>query len=67
MSGELLYFLSLYEPRGERNGKALSGADLVCVVANPSTPTKQSDGVAFFVLYTLARDWAPQSFFVLCL
>ena len=34
----LQYLLSLYGPRGEQYGKALSGADFVCVVANPSTP-----------------------------
>ena len=48
----LQYILSLYGPRGEQRGKALSGADFVCAVANPSTPTKkQSERVAFFVLY----------------
>ena len=45
----LQYILSLQGPRGEQRGKALSGADFVCVVANPSTPTKkQSERVAFF-------------------
>ena len=34
----LQYILSLQGPRGEQHGKALSGADFVCVVANPSTP-----------------------------
>ena len=37
----LQYILSLQGPRGEQRGKALSGADFVCAVANPSTPTKQ--------------------------
>ena len=47
----LQYILSLQGPRGEQRGKALSGADFVCVVANPSTPTKkQSERVAFFCL-----------------
>ena len=36
----LQYLLSLQGPRGEQYGKALSGADFVCAVANPSTPTK---------------------------
>ena len=50
----LQYLLSLQGPRGEQYGKALSGADFVCVVANPSTPTKkQSERVAFFVLHPL--------------
>ena len=44
----LQYILSLQGPRGEQRGKALSGADFVCAVANPSTPTKkQSERVAF--------------------
>ena len=37
----LQYILSLQGPRGEQRGKALSGADFVCVVANPSTPTNE--------------------------
>ena len=37
----LQYLLSLQGPRGEQYGKALSGADFVCVVANPSTPTNE--------------------------
>ena len=46
----LQYILSLQGPRGEQRGKALSGADFVCAVANPSTPTKkQSERVAFFL------------------
>ena len=45
----LQYLLSLHGPRGEQYGKALSGADFVCAVANPSTPTKkQSERVVFF-------------------
>ena len=53
MSGELLYFLSLYEPRGERNGKALSGADLVCVVVNRQLPQSNPMGLLFFVLFVI--------------
>ena len=39
-------------PRGERNGKALSGASKASAVANPSTPTKSRRlfGRLFFVL-----------------
>ena len=42
-------FLSLYEPRGERNGKALNGADDVCAVANPSIEIGMPNLFLFYI------------------
>jgi hypothetical protein len=38
----------LLGPRGERNGKALSGADSVCEVANPQKKLPPENGSNYF-------------------